>query len=269
MARKKKSIKKKAKTTKVVKKKKKKAIKKAVAASKSRKKTSKAARKTKAVSTKKKKATKTKSSVKSKPKPRKQGHSSEAKSSKKQKVSAKAAKVKGSLRLVSMVQKVTLAAKLAVGKSRKKKKASSKKEALVAEKSVSRKQQRVSAKKKASTVSKTAEKEQKCREPACGKKALLAHYCRLHYIKNWQRIKRKGDILSTGRLDNYIEGLVEKYPDKYLDAIEFDLSNDREWANLVGELESGQADDVLLQGDEDVPSTVASKRVKDYDDEEF
>ncbi len=62
-------------------------------------------------------------------------------------------------------------------------------------------------------------------------------YCRLHYIKNWKRIKKKESILKEKRLDIYIEELVSKYPDKYIETIRVDLASEKEFAKVVGELE--------------------------------
>lgn len=265
---KKKSSKRISKSTKVVKKKKK-VTKKGAPARKLKKKP---ARAIKEAPVKEKKTSKAKKKASSKAK--------STASKKTKSTPAKATKGKGTSRLVSVVQKVTLAARLAVEKSQKipkKKKASPKNKALAPVKSTPKKTKALpapstsSTKRKASTEARLAALENKCREPACTKQAILAEHCRLHYIKNWRRIKRKGDILSTGRLNNYIESLVEKYPDKYLDAIEFDLSNDQEWINLINELEPGQADDVLSQGEEEIiPNIVGKKNSRDYgEDEEF
>ena len=66
-----------------------------------------------------------------------------------------------------------------------------------------------------------------CREIACEGLSTTAGYCRLHYIKNWRKIKRKEIILKEGKLNQYIEELVAKYPDKYIEAIRQDLATDK------------------------------------------
>lgn len=82
-----------------------------------------------------------------------------------------------------------------------------------------------------------AAKARRCREPGCDHDIAMVGYCRLHYIKNWRRIKRKEAILASGQLNNYVEELVNKYPDKYLDVIRQDLATEKEWNKVVVDLE--------------------------------
>ena len=68
--------------------------------------------------------------------------------------------------------------------------------------------------------------EKMCRENGCENQSTTKGYCRLDYIKNWKKIKRKEMILKEGKLNQYIEELVSKYPDKYIDVIRQDLSTE-------------------------------------------
>ncbi len=86
-------------------------------------------------------------------------------------------------------------------------------------------------------------KKNRCREPGCDHDFSLMGYCRLHYIKNWKRIKRKEGILASGQLNNYVEELVNKYPDKYLDVIRQDLASEKDWNKVVVDLELEGADE--------------------------
>ena len=72
-----------------------------------------------------------------------------------------------------------------------------------------------------------------CREVACEGLATAVGYCRLHYIKNWKKIKRKDVILKEKKLNHYIEELVAKYPDKYIEAIRQDLAHDKDFAKVI------------------------------------
>ncbi len=76
-----------------------------------------------------------------------------------------------------------------------------------------------------------------CREVACELIATSAKYCRLHYLKNWKKIKRKDLILSEKKLDSYIEELVSKYPEKYIEAIRLDLASEKDFDKVIAELE--------------------------------
>ena len=76
-----------------------------------------------------------------------------------------------------------------------------------------------------------------CREVACESLATTTTYCRLHYIKNWKKIRLKEQILSEGKLNQFIDELVGKYPEKYIEAIRVDLANDKDFIKVVADLE--------------------------------
>lgn len=111
----------------------------------------------------------------------------------------------------------------------------------------------------------------RCREPACDHDPIIMSYCRLHYIKNWKRIKRKEAILASGQLNNYVEELVHKYPDKYLEVIRQDLASEKDWAKVVVDLELDSGDDEVAGEEESdlVTESVGSKRDFDDDTESF
>ena len=52
-----------------------------------------------------------------------------------------------------------------------------------------------------------------------------------------KKIKRKELILKEKKLNSYIEELVAKYPDKYIDAIRQDLANDKDFAKVIYDLD--------------------------------
>lgn len=94
-----------------------------------------------------------------------------------------------------------------------------------------------------------------CIERNCDSPATTANFCRLHYIKNWNDIKKKLQILSEGKLQELIEVLVSKYPVKYIEAILQDLSEEKVFLSVLKELniESVEEsfDDELEDGDDD------------------
>ncbi|MBN20932.1 MAG: hypothetical protein CL678_06535 [Bdellovibrionaceae bacterium] len=105
-----------------------------------------------------------------------------------------------------------------------------------------------------------------CREIGCEADSISAGYCRPHYIKNWKKIKRKEIILKEGKLNRYIEELVAKYPDKYIDAIRNDISSEKAFSQVVTELELGESiDDMDMEGD-DIDSLISNIR-QDMDEE--
>jgi hypothetical protein len=100
-----------------------------------------------------------------------------------------------------------------------------------------------------------------CRELACEMLATSATYCRMHYIKNWKRIKSKEVLLQEGKLDRYIGELVAKYPDKYLEAIRQDLQSDRDFLKVVRDLEIV---DTSLDEDEAAADSDSSTEAEPY-----
>lgn len=112
------------------------------------------------------------------------------------------------------------------------------------------------------------ELKKRCREAACDLEVTVVGYCRLHYIKNWRKIKRKEAILATGQLNNYVEELVSKYPDKYLDVIRQDLSSEKDWSKVVVDLELDSTDDELVADDDsDAAPEGGTRRDRDFDDD--
>ncbi len=105
-----------------------------------------------------------------------------------------------------------------------------------------------------------------CREVACEGLATSAGYCRLHYIKNWKKIKRKELILKEGKLNQYIEELVAKYPDKYIEAIRQDLANDKDFAKVIYDLDLDEGvEDFDVEG-ESIDAVIGDIK-RDFEDE--
>jgi len=106
-----------------------------------------------------------------------------------------------------------------------------------------------------------------CREVACEGLSTSGGYCRLHYIKNWKKIKRKETILQEKKLDQYIEELVSKYPDKYIEAIRQDLANDKDFAKVIHDLDLDEgSDDFDGEGGESMDSLIDTIK-RDFDDD--
>jgi hypothetical protein len=105
-----------------------------------------------------------------------------------------------------------------------------------------------------------------CREVACEGLSTTAGYCRLHYIKNWKKIKRKELILKEKKLNQYIEELVVKYPDKYIEAIRQDLASDRDFAKVITDLDLDESIDDFDAEGETVDSVIDNIK-REFDDD--
>ncbi|MBC7387374.1 MAG: hypothetical protein H7301_14575 [Cryobacterium sp.] len=112
--------------------------------------------------------------------------------------------------------------------------------------------------------------EDMCREIACESSSTTAGYCRLHYIKNWKKIKRKELILKEKKLNQYIEELVSKYPDKYIEAIKLDLTDEKAFSKVIYDLELDENVDEAPNEDEADESIIDNiKREFDDGDTDF
>ncbi|MFZ9594803.1 MAG: hypothetical protein ACO3A2_01860 [Bdellovibrionia bacterium] len=106
-----------------------------------------------------------------------------------------------------------------------------------------------------------------CREVACEGLATSGGYCRLHYIKNWKKIKRKEVILREKKLNQYIEELVTKYPDKYIEAIRQDLATDKDFAKVIYDLDLDEGvDDYDVESAESADSLIDTIKREFEDD---
>jgi hypothetical protein len=106
-----------------------------------------------------------------------------------------------------------------------------------------------------------------CRETACESLATTLGYCRLHYIKNWKKIKRKEVILKEGKLNQYIEELVAKYPDKYIEAIRQDLASDKDFASVIVDLDLDESVDDFEGDPDNAEGLIENIKGGGFDDE--
>ena len=62
-----------------------------------------------------------------------------------------------------------------------------------------------------------------CREENCKNAATSGGFCRLHYLKNWKRLKEEEQKRAAKRLNRYIESVVKRHPERYVEMIKKDL----------------------------------------------
>lgn len=90
-----------------------------------------------------------------------------------------------------------------------------------------------------------------CVIEGCEENKTTGDFCRLHYITKWKRLKKKERVLAEKRLNKYIEELTSRYPDEYLEVIKRDLSSDKNFSELLQDLEIEDVDDVAGVEEED------------------
>jgi hypothetical protein len=79
-------------------------------------------------------------------------------------------------------------------------------------------------------------KNDECIEKGCDNIRSTQSYCRLHYIRNQKTTLKKREILKEGKLQEYIEELISKYPVKYIESLMSDLSDDKEFYKVLHQL---------------------------------
>jgi len=100
-------------------------------------------------------------------------------------------------------------------------------------------------------------------------------YCRYHYIKNWKAIRKKSAILKEGKLQQFVEELISKYPAKYIEAIMKDLGGEKDFYQALKDLniDANYQDDEAgsdLDIDDDIAVETRGYGVRlNYDDEEI
>ena len=58
-----------------------------------------------------------------------------------------------------------------------------------------------------------------CSEPDCHNAQTSQSYCRLHYVKNWRKLKEERQKKAADKLNKYVDGICKKHPEKYVDVI--------------------------------------------------
>ena len=62
-----------------------------------------------------------------------------------------------------------------------------------------------------------------CKDEHCKNAATTGGFCRLHFLKNSKRLKEEDHRRAAKRLNRYIESVVKRHPDRYLEMIKKDL----------------------------------------------
>lgn len=99
-----------------------------------------------------------------------------------------------------------------------------------------------------------------CKENTCKNTATTHGYCRLCYLKNWRLIQVKQKKKAADNLNKYVDHIMKKHPDNYVDAIKHDLRNaDRFQSKANQYFEDGDYRDVMEDMDfADVSEKIAN-----------
>lgn len=79
----------------------------------------------------------------------------------------------------------------------------------------------------------SARKIKLCKEKDCKNGQTTMGFCRIHYLKNWKKIKEQQKKKAVENLNRYIDHIMSKNPDGYVDAIREDLRNHDQFSKKV------------------------------------
>lgn len=98
-----------------------------------------------------------------------------------------------------------------------------------------------------------------CREKDCKNEQTTMGFCRLHYLKNWKKIREKQRKKATVSLNKYVEYMMKKHPDDFIENIKGDLRHagrfqkkaeqffgEDDFHDIMDEVDIGEAVDLIL-----------------------
>ncbi len=100
-----------------------------------------------------------------------------------------------------------------------------------------------------------------CKEEDCKNQQTTIGYCRLHYLKNWRKIREKQKKKAAENLNKYVEHIMRKHPDNYVEAIKHDLSNSSRFQRRADEF---SAEDDFHEVIEDVDMNVEVEKIVNH-----
>ena len=93
-----------------------------------------------------------------------------------------------------------------------------------------------------------------CRVRDCDQISNVEGYCRYHYLLLWKKIQIRKHILIDSKLEKYVEDLMARYPDKFLDVIKKDLKTEKDFLSVIQEMELDENALAENDGEDEVQS---------------
>ena len=93
-----------------------------------------------------------------------------------------------------------------------------------------------------------------CKVRDCDQISNVEGYCRYHYLLLWKKIQTRKHILLDGKLEKYVEDLMARYPDKFVEVIKKDLKTEKDFLSVIQELEIDESALSESESDEEVQS---------------
>ncbi|OFZ32016.1 MAG: hypothetical protein A2622_12350 [Bdellovibrionales bacterium RIFCSPHIGHO2_01_FULL_40_29] len=93
-----------------------------------------------------------------------------------------------------------------------------------------------------------------CKVRDCDQVSTVDGYCRYHYLLLWKKIQTRKIILLDGKLEKYVEDLMARYPDKFVEVIKKDLKTEKDFISVIQELEIDESALGESESDDEVQS---------------
>ncbi|MBI2337306.1 MAG: hypothetical protein HYU97_11160 [Deltaproteobacteria bacterium] len=72
-----------------------------------------------------------------------------------------------------------------------------------------------------------------CKEEGCSNQQTTRGYCRLHYLKNWRKIREAKQKKSAKDLNRFIDSVMRKNPDKGIVGLKEELKDEAQLEQTV------------------------------------
>lgn len=106
-----------------------------------------------------------------------------------------------------------------------------------------------------------------CKEDGCRNEQTTLGYCRLHYLRNWKKIREKQRKKAISSLNKYVEHIMKKHPDNYVETIKQDLRDGDRFQRKAEEFYGAEEfHDIMdeVEIDREVERIVDNLKVEDF-----
>lgn len=107
-----------------------------------------------------------------------------------------------------------------------------------------------------------------CKMKDCRNAATTSGFCRLHYLQNWKKIKTDQKRKAAKNLNSYVENLMRRFPDRFVDEIKKDIRSSNFDERITDQFPTEKGENWnLFEGtsDEEIRDIIRDLKVgKDY-----
>ena len=104
-----------------------------------------------------------------------------------------------------------------------------------------------------------------CKDEGCKNEQTSGGFCRLHYLKNWKQIQTERKKKAAKNLNRYVESILKKHPDRYIEVIKKDLRSKKFDQLVEDKFGAGEEPDSLFDSptfEADVDEILADLKIE-------